>query len=553
MIAVTCSQCGLTIKVPASVQGSKGVCFGCGAKLFVPVEDRAVKELELRFSEGTRISDRYIVAELLGKGGMGAIYRAHDDLVGEDVALKFMHPRLLRTQHGQQLFIREAQVARRLRHENIVAVHDVARTGEGVLYLSMELCEGRSLRRYLSDRRPKLKLLPIRLVVRLMDQMLAALEYAHKTVVHRDVKPENVMMMVGDRVKVLDFGLAKAVDAEAEVSGEQALPANRVMGTKAYAAPEQQKHQDVDLRADLYSMGLIFHELLTLRTPMDKPVTVEKVRGDVAPGLLAVRERAIQEDRGSRWQSATAFREALLTAYSQAYERVTPADDVSDAGTAIRASTMGMVFLPGGSFLMGSDGAKEEQPEHEAEVEPFYIDVHPVTVQQYAAFLDATGNTKPRFWGQESYSGPEQPVVGVSWEDAQAYARWAGKQLPTEAQWEFAARGQENRPYPWGNEAPNAIRANYGEQLSMVSIVGMHDDGVTPDGVHDLAGNVYEWTSCRFLPYGKTDPEEKRRTARGGSWQSPPEALRCSHRKGFFPESRETWLGFRCVLPAPDA
>ncbi|MBN1966291.1 MAG: protein kinase, partial [Anaerolineae bacterium] len=142
---------------------------------------------DVRFEAGETVAGRYRLERQLGRGGMAVVYHAQDLLVGEAVALKFMLPRLLRTQKGQRLFIHEAQVARRLRHENIVAVHDVGRTPEGVLYLSMEFLEGRSLRDFLRQRRLERRLLSVRYAVRILQQVLDALDYAHRMVVHRDI------------------------------------------------------------------------------------------------------------------------------------------------------------------------------------------------------------------------------------------------------------------------------------------------------------------------------------------------------------------------------
>lgn len=550
MIRVTCQQCGLEVLVPHSVQGAKGVCFGCGAALIVPRDSEGNGEEALHFSPGDRVADRYVILKSLGAGGMGAVYSARDELVGESVALKFMKPRLLRTQRGQRLFIKEAQLARRLRHEHIVAVHDVGRTPEGILYLSMEHIDGRPLRALLRENRVARRHLPVRLTVRLTEQVLAALEHAHRFVVHRDIKPENVMLLPGEFVKVLDFGLAVAVGVEEE--GESGRRPTKMAGTAPYAAPEQKLLWDVDFRADLYAVGLLLYELLTLRTPMDPYVPLGEAREDAAPSLVRVVEKALQEDRELRWQSAGDFRAALLEAFEVSYMR--PMQTANSVPVQV-ASTAEMVYMEGGQFLMGNDAMPREAPQSEVEVEPFYIDRYPVTVKEYRRFLEQTGHGAPRFWGGAAYQGDDQPVVGVSWHDAQAYAQWAGKCLPTEAQWEFAARGKANRKYPWGNLEPDSTRANYGDHLNMPSIVGMHEDGVTPDGLHDMAGNVYEWTSDWYVPYGHAPgasenvPESPRRVARGGSWHSGPNALRCSHRKGVFPEAQEPTIGLRCVVP----
>lgn len=551
MIQVTCKNCGLRILVPPTVQGKGGVCFACGGQIHVPKSDKQLQLKDLRFSAGDRIDDRYLIQAEIGSGGMGVVYKAHDELVDEEVALKFMNPRMLKTQKGQKLFIKEAQVARRLRHDNIVAVHDVSTTGDGILYLSMEFINGPSLREFLRRHRQARKFVDVRLAVDLTLQILAALEYAHKVVVHRDLKPENVMLLPGERAKVLDFGLAVAILEDPEPDAEKP---KRMAGTTAYAAPEQRRQQAADFRADLYTVGLILHELLTLRTPVDEPVTVVETRQDVAPSIIGILDKALRSDRDQRWQSAGEFRETLRTAYDDSYRKISVTEVQTESGATV--STENMVYLEGGSFLMGSNDVSEERPEFETYVEPFYMDTHPVTVEEYTEFREARGHREPKFWHDPEFNGPRQPITGITWNDARAYAEWAGKQLPTEKQWEFAARGRENRKYPWGNLDPDTTRCNFGDYLGMPSIVTMHESGESADGIADLAGNVYEWTLDPFVPYdpkhGGSNPisDAPRRVARGGSWHSQASELRTTNRKGLFPESQLTTVGLRCVLPA---
>lgn len=552
MIEVPCPYCGMTILVPPTVQGRNGVCFGCGRPLQVPRQAATEKPLSLAFEPGQKVSDRYVILEALGKGGMGAVYKAEDTLVREQVALKFMRPELLNTEKGQLLFIREAQIARRLRHENIVAVHDVSWTQDGILFLSMEFVPGQSLRGFLRQYRTERRLIDVRLCVRFVTQMLRALEFAHRSVVHRDIKPENVMLLPGEQIKVLDFGLAKAMQEEyARADADRSKP-RPLIGTLAYAAPEQHCAVDIDARADVYAAGLVFYELLTLRTPLDEQVPVAKARTDVSPSLIEALEKARREDREQRFPNAREFRLAVESAFDSAYRSEVARIEVTARAEAV--STEGMVFQEGGLFLMGNDSQPVEEPEAEVFVEPFWIDRHPVTNAAYAEYLEATGQPEPKFWLDSMCNGPSQPVVGVSWAEAQAYAEWAGKELPDEMQWEFAARGKENRMFPWGLMPPDTTRCNYQDYMGMPSMINMHEGGATPDGVHDLAGNVYEWTRDAFVPYaaqrarGDAAGSAPRKSVRGGCWNSPPDELRCSARKGLFPETREKTLGFRCVL-----
>src|SRR5262249_24950691 len=158
----------------------------------------------------------------------------------------------------------------------------------------------------------------------------------------------------------------------------------------------------------------------------------------------------------------------------------------------------GMVYVPGGQFEMGrSNGDEYERPAHIVIVEPFFIDRTEVTNEQYQRFVTETGHRAPTHWQNGKFTPGEAklPVFNVSWYDANAYARWAGKRLPTEAEWEFAARGADGRLYPWGNawnaSVSNAGHANGGRLVE----VGHFPAGTSPFGALDMCGNVWEWTA----------------------------------------------------------
>jgi formylglycine-generating enzyme required for sulfatase activity len=135
---------------------------------------------------------------------------------------------------------------------------------------------------------------------------------------------------------------------------------------------------------------------------------------------------------------------------------------------------------------------ENETPRHTVHLDAFWIEVHPVTVAQYAKFLDETGNRKPEYWDDERLNAPDQPVVGVSWRDASAYCEWAGVRLPTEAEWEKAARGGlVKKRFPWGDEDADKTRANYGRNVGKPTPVGQYP--ANGYGLYDMAGNVWEW------------------------------------------------------------
>ncbi|MFQ5631384.1 MAG: formylglycine-generating enzyme family protein, partial [bacterium] len=231
----------------------------------------------------------------------------------------------------------------------------------------------------------------------------------------------------------------------------------------------------------------------------------------------------------------------------------------------------GMVLIPAGSFLMGSkDGHNNEKPEHEVALDAFYMDKYQVTVADYRKFLHANKNReKPDHW-DEQLQYPKRPVVYVNWHDAQAYANWRGKKLPTEAQWEYAARGGftglNNKPkynYPRGNDA-DPQEANFNHDNSRVwsweaAKKYLKDVGsYAPNGygLHDMAGNAWDWCVDWYdEEYYKNSPAKNPqgpnsgtfRVLRGGSWTYNPNVMRCADRDRIGPNGRDFYFGFRCV------
>ncbi len=217
-------------------------------------------------------------------------------------------------------------------------------------------------------------------------------------------------------------------------------------------------------------------------------------------------------------------------------------------------------LVPQGKFLMGDD---EVLPKKEIYLDGFYMDKHEVTTSQYAKFLKATGSVKePEGWDSVDLARQGNlPVVGVNWYEAEAYCRWAGKRLPTEAEWEKAARGADERAYPWGNGKPNPSLATYHRKSSLdaykggLSPVGSHEAGRSPYGIGDLAGNAAEWVSDWFMdgyvpgqamnPTGPASGDGK--VIRGGGWQDPPDRLAATRRMHAEPNNRADDIGFRCA------
>jgi formylglycine-generating enzyme required for sulfatase activity len=243
---------------------------------------------------------------------------------------------------------------------------------------------------------------------------------------------------------------------------------------------------------------------------------------------------------------------------------VTPADARTDAAGKAAPSQPtppeGMVYVPGGTFKMGrDDGDNYERPAHEVKVAPFYIDQFEVTCEQYQRFVEEMHHKAPPGWRDGKYpqGWTKLPVTGVSWEDASAYARWLGKRLPTEAEWEFAARGTDGRRYPWGVDWDPAGANAEGSGPGRPTEVGLHPRGASPFQVQDMAGNVWEWTADSIrsyeggnIPEDKLSPDVRNRlkVIRGGCYLSDAGSANATYRRGW-PASGADYMqtGFRCA------
>ncbi len=227
----------------------------------------------------------------------------------------------------------------------------------------------------------------------------------------------------------------------------------------------------------------------------------------------------------------------------------------TQAPTSAPVDDPGMVYVPGGEFIFGSDeGREEESPEQVVEIDGFNIDKHPVTCAEYKAFVDATGHPAPRDWeGDEIPEGHEEhPVVWVSWEDATAYCEWAGKRLPTEMEWEKAARGTEGNIYPWGNSFDASLCNSRESDIGETTVVDRFPEGATPYGALDMSGNVWEWTADWYDAYRGSVYELDRygttyRVLRGGSWYDGANAVRTTSRNSAKPGFAFSTIGFRCA------
>jgi iron(II)-dependent oxidoreductase len=291
--------------------------------------------------------------------------------------------------------------------------------------------------------------------------------------------------------------------------------------------------------------------------------------------IRAAGEDLVLHAQHEKLERAAAEGTAVAPGYTveQAESLLTPAQWEDLAST---------VAVPGGPFKMGTNLERadaQDRPQHSVDVAAFRIDKYLVTNAQYARFVAATGHRPPSSWkngripdGQLLY-----PVTMISWFDAQQYAKWAGKRLPTEAEWEKAARGTDGRRWPWG-DVMDSKRLNTYYNVGSASNVNTYANGISPYGAYDMAGNVSEWVQDDFLPYEGTDasadlfqgkvarvlsaedramklsemvPVDRHyKVMRGGSWKGDPFSTATYHRGYAWPNYASDFFGFRCAQDA---
>ena len=552
-----------------------------------------------RLQPGSLFHDRYEIRAVIGEGGMGLVYRVHDQLTDKEACLKIVRPELVGSDTMRRRFLREGALARDLRHENIVAVYDV-NTASGLCYLTMEFVPGRTLRAWMREQArsraadsPGVSLAVAR---NILFPLLSGLDAAHRRdVVHRDIKPENVMLLVDPsagevRLKILDFGIARAAEAQTNLTR-----AGAPLGTFAYMAPEQATDPDtVGPQADVYAAGAILYELLTDVPPQGRWDLPSEIRSDLPSGVDDLCQRALATHASRRFPDAAGFRDALdaldVTAASPSTSgRAEPsapapatepapvpspsrpatippwAESIPDEplsgesgddghARAVRHRDTGieMLLVPAGSYMRGSpdsDGEAHdnERPQHRVTIsKPFYLGRYEVT---QAEWRRVTGKSPSRF------SGDRRPVERVSWNDIQPFLEATGLRLPTEAEWEYACRAGTTGPR-YGNL--DAIAWHDGNSGGRTHDLG--GKAPNPWGFYDMLGNVWEWcgdgwdedaySGCKD---GVTDPVVSvgsSRVVRGGSWHFESRYCRSANRYWVDPTCRFYGSGFR-VARAP--
>lgn len=234
-----------------------------------------------------------------------------------------------------------------------------------------------------------------------------------------------------------------------------------------------------------------------------------------------------------------------------------------------------MVLIPEGDFIMGgNEGSGNERPEHKVWLDAYLLDQFEVTIKLYGQFLKETERRAPPLWDEDAINtAGDRPAVGLTWMDAEAYCKWAGKRMPTEAEWEKGARGTDGRRYPWGHMQPFVDIANYNRgvwvsyPITLVPVTsgvagmsirhGLKEGGRSPYGLYHMAGNAAEWVADWYdREYYQKSPDRnpkgpasgENRVIRGGSWSDLPVGLRVTARVSAEPDFRDLTLGVRCAM-----
>ena len=472
--------------------------------------------------------------QLVGKGGSSDVYKVQDSELGVTLAIKLLKQDHSKDRRYIESLRREVLISRKLRHLNICPIHDLYE-GERGVGIVMDFIDGQDLKQWLQDNRGHLlETMPSRLV--LLSKLCEALVVAHSLIIHRDLKPANIFLVRGDigNPVIMDFGLSTPDDLEIVLDG----------GTPKYMAPEQFLHTGIiDQRADLFALGILAYELLadghipacslkdahkTGSLPVFEPsdiVPPSAFCAAIPPELDRLILQLIEHDPAKRPASAAevlgVLREVTLLDPFRPLSK-------SSAKTARAA-------IPAGSYQVGdkSSGRHCDQPQRKIRLTAYAITRSPITNMDYRRFLAATGYRAPALIDHLIFGGDLHPVVMVTWDDATAYARWTGGRLPTELEWEVAAKaGQADSRYPWGMDAPQITQANIDNICQTTTPIGSYRAGVNSIGLTDCCGNVWEWCAdvwdealLKSAAADDLSPQSQAknelRAIRGGSFDSP--------------------------------
>jgi formylglycine-generating enzyme required for sulfatase activity/predicted Ser/Thr protein kinase len=547
---------------------------------------------------GTQLG-KYVIREKLGSGGKGVVFKVMDTLAEREKAIKMIPPRVADSPLAFKHLKKELNTADCIIHPNVVKVLGLEEY-DGHFFIVMEYIEGKNLEQMLAE--SSTGKLEESKVIGIMKKIAKGLLEIHKKkVIHRDIKPANIMVTPGGQVKILDFGISYQVTKSmTELVGE-----HQWQGTWPYMAPEQlsTRYGRENNQVDIWGFGVTMYQLLSGEFPFtnkdqikdveEKPYELEGVSREIRNVVM----KCLEKDRKNRCKEIEEVlaalndilkkpRETPLKKQIKPVKPVDPGPPPAPGTNKVVEETdfddgIIMVSIPPGKFGMGSNDYGNEKPPHEVYLDGYWMGKYEVTVKQFGLFVKDTGyvteaessggayawtgqtweKNKDINWKNPGFKQEDNhPVVCVSWNDVSEYCKWlSGKKgvnfkLPTEAQWEKAARGTDGRKYPWGDPEPDETLANFNFKIEKTTPVDSYPKGASPYGLLDMAGNAWEWCSDWYgSDYYRNAPKENPtgpksgpyRVLRGGGWGYYAGDLRCSSRFYDRPSYRYYDVGFR--------
>jgi len=537
------------------------------------------------YQPGEVIAQNYVITKKLGEGLLGAVYQVTTLKDKKDLALKILRPNLVAEEIDENRFVRELTQAKRLRHPGIVDYHDIGEH-EGYKFFTMELVPGRSLRQKMEEYAQSGRDFSPQEMYGFLIQILEILKYAHRLTLHRNLKPENILMMqekgkdgrVRMRIKVTDFAIAHVISptifASSFVRREEAY----------YLAPELSRFQDkAGPESDIYSVGAIFYEMLTGKPPVGRYLLPSEVNSQLSKKLDDLVEIALAPNPSDRFQSAEDMINSVKLTFADLYG--------GSQGTVYRIlAVLAVLALAGaavGTYFFLDEGVTEEeriqmQEEHKAVVREQIKAMNdslenPLSADQITqkkadhadmAYIPAGYYLKGR-WRFDAMSGAseveeitrfvsgywidryeypnvpdKEPANLITWNEAENYCRDLGKSLCTEDQWEKACKGPDMWIYPYGEAFDGEACPPSGYLGGNKYTTGSFARCVSGYDVYDMGGGCWEWT------YSK---KAERRITKGGYAPGQEEnGTRCAARKDEKPTFAHQNLAFRCCIDDED-